>query len=98
MTKEEKEKPQTFAEMWELNKKFGDNAFKDIAQTFYTEGKKLGWPDDFIYTLVGFCTKLDNLDDYYTEVFATKDDDIKPLQKKLAAHKHLRSGEAVEPL
>lgn len=98
MTEEKKEKPMTFAELWKLDKEFGDSDFKYIAETIYDNGKKLKWPQELCEIVVDLCAKLDSLDNYYTEIFAAKDDDLQPLQRKLENHKHLPDGQAVEPL
>jgi len=96
--KQEEEKPLTFAERWKLDKEFGSEDYKTLAETFFDNGKKLGWPEELIDAFIGLCAKLENLDEYYTDNFASKDSDVKPLLRKLEGHKHLPDGQAVEPL
>ena len=93
----EEEKPRSFEQMWEDASKWGEDV-KGYAEQFYDEAIKQGWPDELISAMVGVFYEIVGYDQFYMETLASKDEDLKPLAEQLRAHKHLPTGEAVEPL
>ena len=91
----EKEEPISFEKMWDIAE---SDSFKGYAKSFYDEAKKANLGEDLIFAVVGMCRTSYSYDEFYNETFASKDEDLKPLKKQLAKHKHLPDGEAVLPL
>jgi hypothetical protein len=83
-----------FETMWELQ---GDD-IKGYAETFYDQAVKAGLPQELIESVIALCREIHNLDQYYIDTFASKDEDLKPLKDKLKYHLHLEDGRAVLPI
>ena len=97
MSKKKEEKIRSFEQMWEDASKWGEDV-KGYAEQFYNEAIKQGWNDELISAFIGVFYEIVGFDEYYQDTFATKDEHLKPLAEQLRAHKHLPTGEAVEPL
>lgn len=95
MNEKEKQRKATFEEMWEAG---AVDDLKESAKQFFDEARTAKLPEPMIEAFVSVCATLSESDDWYTDNFAMKDIDLKPLQQQLKEHKHLPTGEAVETL
>jgi hypothetical protein len=91
------EPPRSFEQLWKDLDNWGED-IKSYAQQFHEEATKAKLPIELIEAVVGICHEIVGLDNYYTDTFATKDEDLKPLQRELANHQHLGNGKAALPL